>query len=90
VDRSRRGQPVHVGERGPELVVAQRRIRLPHQHRLVQPAAAQIPAELADLRDVETKLLLARGRPPERALTVGDKPSTETLIEKISTGFTGA
>src|SRR5215212_4798397 len=36
-----------VGERGPELVVAQRRIRVPHQHRLVQPAAAQIAAELA-------------------------------------------
>src|SRR5919109_1096232 len=62
-----------VGERAPELVVAQRRIRLPHQHRLVQPAAAQIAAELADLREVETKLLLARGRPLERALAVGDK-----------------
>src|SRR5437016_4901713 len=62
-----------VGERGPELVVAHRRIRLPRQHRLVKPAAAQIAAELAYLRDVETKLLLARGRPPERALTVGDK-----------------
>ena len=30
-------------------------------------------AELACLRDVETKLLLVRGRPPERALAVGDK-----------------
>jgi hypothetical protein len=37
-------------------------IRLPHQHRLVKPAAAQIAAELADLREVETKQLLARGR----------------------------
>src|SRR5205809_7921574 len=36
-----------VGEPSPELVVAQRRIRLPHQHRLVKPAAAQIAAELA-------------------------------------------
>src|SRR5919106_2107240 len=62
-----------VGERGPGLVVAQRRIRLPHQHRLVQPAAQQTAAELAYLRDVETKLLLAGGRPPERALAVGDK-----------------
>src|SRR5436309_12938786 len=61
-----------VGERGPELVVAHRRIRLPRQHRLVEPAAEQIAAELAYQRDVETKLLLARGRPPERALTVGD------------------
>src|SRR4051794_12549068 len=44
-----------------------------HQHRLVQPAAAQIAAELAYVREVETKQLLARGRPPERALTVGDQ-----------------
>jgi hypothetical protein len=70
-----------VGERGPELVVAQRRIRLPHQHRLVKPAAAQIAAELTYLREVETKQLLARGRPPERALAVGDKAVHETLIE---------
>src|SRR5918996_2073775 len=62
-----------VGERGPELSVTQRRIRLPHQHRLVKPATAQIASKLAYLRDVETKLLLARGRPPEPALTVGDK-----------------
>src|SRR3712207_7607448 len=34
-----------VGERGPELVVAQRRIRLPHQHRLVEPAAEKTPTE---------------------------------------------
>src|SRR3712207_6545450 len=38
-----------VGERGPELVVAQRRIRLPHQHRLVEPAAEKTPTELAYL-----------------------------------------
>ena len=30
-------------------------------------------AELPCLRDVETKLLLARGRPPGRAVAVGDK-----------------
>src|SRR5215218_5593970 len=59
-----------VGERGVELAVAQRRIRLPRQHRLVKPAATQIATELADLCDVETKQLLARGRPPERALAV--------------------
>src|SRR5215212_3824807 len=41
-------------ERGPELVVAQRRIGLPHQHRLVEPAAAQIAAKLAYLLEVET------------------------------------
>src|SRR5204862_2107528 len=70
-----------VGERRPELVVAHRRIRLPHQHRLVEPAAAQVAAKLACLRDMETKLLLAGGRPPERARAVGDKPSTETPIE---------
>jgi hypothetical protein len=62
-----------VGERGPGLVLAQRRVRLPHQHRLVQPAAAQIAAELAYQRGVETKQLLDRGRPLERALTVGDE-----------------
>src|SRR2546423_1118760 len=38
-----------------------------------KPAAAQIAAELAHLRGVETKLLVARDRPPERALAVGDK-----------------
>src|SRR6476661_9520086 len=54
-----------VGERGPRLVTAHRRIRLPRQHGLVQPAAAQKTAELARLRDVETKLLRARDRPPE-------------------------
>jgi hypothetical protein len=62
-----------VGEGGPELVVAHRRVRLPRQHRLVKPAAAQMAAELACLRDVETKLLLVGGRPPERALAVGDE-----------------
>src|SRR4051794_6049821 len=36
-------------------------------------SSAQIAAELACLRDVETKPHLARGRPPERALAVGDK-----------------
>src|SRR5207245_386003 len=56
-----------VGERGPELVVAHRRIRIPRQHGLVKPAAAEIAAERACLRDVETKLLLVRDRPPERA-----------------------
>src|SRR5437870_9170434 len=37
------------------------------------PAAAQIAAELACLRDMETKLLLVRDRPPERARAVVDK-----------------
>src|SRR4029453_16943021 len=40
---------------------------------LVEPAAAQIAAELAYQRGVETKQLLAGGRPPKRALAVGDK-----------------
>ena len=35
-----------LGERGPELVVAHRRIRLPGQHGLVQLAAAQMAAEM--------------------------------------------
>src|SRR4051812_2008129 len=38
-----------------------------------KPAAAQIAAELAYLREVETKQLLAGGCPPERALAVGDE-----------------
>src|ERR687898_3430810 len=63
----------NVGEHVPELVVAHRRIRLPRKHGLVQPAAQQIAAELAYLRDVETEQLLARDRPPKRALAVGDK-----------------
>src|SRR4051812_32369921 len=62
-----------VGERGPELGVAHRRIRLPHQHRLVKPAAQQIAAEVAYQHGVETKQLVARGPPPERALAVGDE-----------------
>src|SRR5215204_6221700 len=41
-----------VGERGPELVLPQRRVRLPHQHRLVEPAAEQTTAELAYQRGV--------------------------------------
>src|SRR2546421_636597 len=61
-----RGSAPGVGERGPKLVVAHRGIRLPRQHRLVKAAAAQIAAELAYLRCVETKLLLARDRPPDR------------------------
>ena len=61
------------GERGTGLVVAQLRIGLPDLHRLVEPAAEEIPAELADLREVETKQLVARGRPVERALTVVDE-----------------
>src|SRR3954470_18986131 len=70
-----------VGERGVGLTVAHRRIRLPHQHRLVEPAAAQIAAQLAYLLDVETKLLLARGPHPNAPSRSAIKPSTETLIE---------
>src|SRR4051794_39946998 len=62
-----------IGERGPGLVLAQRRVRLPDQHHLVEPAAAQIAAELAHQRSVEPEQLLARGRPLERALAVGDE-----------------
>jgi hypothetical protein len=58
-----------------------RRNRLPHQHRLVKPAAAQIAAELAHLREVETKLLLTRDRHPNAPSRSVIKPSTETLIE---------
>ena len=71
-DDLRDGTP-DVGERGLELAVAHRRIRLPRQHGLVQPAAAQKAAELARLREVETKLLLARDRPREPAPAVGDE-----------------
>src|SRR5215218_2504805 len=62
-----------VGERGRVLVVLQRRIRLPHQHRLVEPAAQQAAPELADLLEVEAKLLVARNAPSERAVAVGDE-----------------
>jgi hypothetical protein len=68
-----RDRAPHVGERRPKLVAAQRRIHLPHQHRLVKPAAQQIAAEPAYLRNVETKPLLTRHRPPKRALPAGDK-----------------
>jgi hypothetical protein len=83
-----RDRAPHVGERGPELVVAHRRIRLPHQHGLVQPAAAQTAAELACLRDVETKLLVVRGRPPERALAAGDKAVHRDTHRVDQHGFT--
>src|SRR5829696_6661076 len=62
-----------VGEGVRVLVVAPRWIGLPHEHRLVEPAAEQIPAELAYSREVKAKQLVARDRPPERALAVGDK-----------------
>ncbi len=38
-----------------------------------EPAAEEIPAELADLREVKAEQLLARGRPLERPLAVGDE-----------------
>jgi hypothetical protein len=70
-----------LGERGPGLVVAQRRLRLPHEHRLVQPAAQQIGAELAYLLEVEAKQLVAGDRPLEAASRSAMKPSAETIIE---------
>src|SRR5215207_5509793 len=62
-----------VGERGRVLVVFKRRIRLPREHRLVEPAAQQAAPELADLLEVEAKLLVARDAPSERAVAVGDE-----------------
>src|SRR5437764_4663362 len=62
-----------VGERGVKLGVAQRRIRLPHQHRLVELAAAQMAAQLAHPREMKAKQLLIRDSPPEPALAVGDE-----------------
>ena len=70
-----------VGERGPKLDVARRRIRLPRQHRLVQPAAAQIAAELTYLRDVETNCSSLGAVHPKAPSRSAMKPSTETLIE---------
>jgi hypothetical protein len=70
-----------VGERGPELVVALRRIRLPHQHRLVKPATAQTAAKFAHLREMErnsSSLGAAHPNAPSRSAI---KPSTETLSE---------
>src|SRR5215212_1987020 len=77
-----------VGERGPELVVAHRRVRLPPQHRLVEPAAEQVAAELAYPRGVETEQLLARDRPPERALAVGDEAVHRDAHRVDQHGFT--
>src|SRR5207302_7389836 len=62
-----------VGERGIKLGVAQRRIRLPHQRRLVELAAAQMAAKLAHPPEMEAKQLLVRDSPPEPALAVGDE-----------------
>ena len=70
-----------VGERGPGLAVAQRRIGLPHQHRLVEPAAEEIRAELAYLREVKAELLVARAPHANAPSRSAMKPSTETLIE---------
>src|SRR5207237_4806275 len=68
-----RDRAPEVCERGPGLVVAHRRLRLPHQHRLVEPATEQIAAELAHQRGVEAKKLLAGGSPRERTLAVADE-----------------
>jgi hypothetical protein len=62
-----------VGELRLGLVAAQRRIRLPHEHRLVEPAAAQKASQLACLLDVKGKLLLVGNAPRERAPAVGDE-----------------
>jgi len=56
-----------------KLGVAQRQIRLPHQHRLVELAAQQEAAKLAHPREVEAKQLLAGGRPAELAGPVSDE-----------------
>src|SRR5437764_11790155 len=56
-----------------KLGVAQRRIRLPHQHRFVKLAAAQMAAKLAHPREMEAKQLLVRDSPLEPALAVGDE-----------------
>jgi hypothetical protein len=54
----------------------------------VQPAAAQIAAQLTHLRD-ETAPSPGAVQPnaPSRSAT---KPSTDTFIESIGLGFTGA
>jgi hypothetical protein len=70
-----------------KLVRAQRRIRLPDQHRFVEPAAEQIRAEIAYLLEVKTEQLVARGVHPNSPSRSLIKPSTETLIEKISIGL---
>jgi hypothetical protein len=62
-----------VGERRPGLGVTQRRVGLPHQHRLVEPAAEEVAAELAYLLEVEAEQLVAGCRPGELAVTVGDE-----------------
>jgi hypothetical protein len=79
-----------VGERGAILAVAHRRIRVPHQHRLVEPAAAQIAAEAADLREMEAKLLLAGNRPPDRALAIGDEAVHRDAHRVDQHGFGGS
>src|ERR671914_2238275 len=77
-----------VGERGRVLVVLQRRIRLPREHRLVEPAAQQAAPELADLLEVEAKLLVARDAPSERAVAVGDEAVHRDAHRVDQHGFT--
>jgi hypothetical protein len=55
-----RDRAVGVGERGLELALAERRIRLPHEQGLVQPAADNEAADLTCLLGVEAKLLVVR------------------------------
>src|SRR5215218_4385889 len=86
-DDLRDGAP-DVGERCPELVVAHRGVRLPPQHRLVEPSADEIPAEPAYPREVEAKQLLARSPPPERALPVGDEAVHRDAHRVDQHGFT--
>src|SRR5215204_2494521 len=77
-----------VGERGRVLVVLQRRIRLPREHRLVEPAAQQAAPELVDLLEVEAKLLVARDAPFERAVAVGDEAVHRDAHRVDQHGFT--
>jgi len=57
----------------PELVVAHRRIRLPHQHRLVEACGRTDSRRARRPARCGSETVLARGLPPERALAVGDK-----------------
>ena len=60
--------------------LSRRTDRLPHEHRLVEPAAEQIPAELAHLGEVKetARRWAVQSNAPSRSAM---KPSTETLIE---------
>jgi hypothetical protein len=69
-----------VGERRPELGLAQRRIRLPHQHRVVKPAAEQIAKrQTMIVTTFSIELDTVVGSPSDRTAVAGAASSRKRI-----------